>query len=226
MKTLYESLLDDFDTLANNIDARVEVLKFIKDTYNTPSKFRVSAKPQANGKYLVNVTGNVCFKNPWNTEYLTNGLFEFGRVIGDVLFGVNTKNGLLRGSLKSLEGAPKEVIGDFNISGQAITSLENCPQTVRGTIRINDLNITSFKGISDYIIHLECCKTNIENFEGLPNQIRGNFTCADNPKLVSLKGIPKRIYGQLSLANNGKYFDVDTVKQYTDVDICSVQVPW
>ena len=218
-----ESLLDDFDTLAGNIDARGEVLQFIKNTYNTPSKFRVSAKPQANGKYLVNVTGNVSFKRSWDTEYLTNGLFEFGRVIGDVLFGVNTKSG--RGALKSLEGAPREIIGDFNVSGQALTSLENCPQTIRGTIRINDLNITSLKGISNYIISLECCKTNIENFEGLPNQIFGGFTCTDNPKLVSLKGLPKKIYGRLMLANNGKYFDVYTVKQHTDVNICSVQVP-
>lgn len=218
-----ESLLNDFDTLANNIDARGEVLQFIKDTYNTPSKFRVSAKPQANGKYLVNVTGNVSFKKSWNTEYLTNGLFEFGRVTGSVLLGVNTKSG--RGSLKSLEGAPREIVGEFNISGQALTSLENCPQTIRGIIRINDLNITSLKGISNYIISLECCKTNIENLEGLPNQIFGSFTCTDNPKLVSLKGISKKIYGRFILANNGKYFDVDTVKQYTDVNTCRVQVP-
>ena len=33
MKTLYESLLDDFDTLANNIDPMDTVKKFLYDNY-------------------------------------------------------------------------------------------------------------------------------------------------------------------------------------------------
>ena len=49
-----ESLLDDFDTLANNIDPYSEIKQFLQTNYiNTRSKFVISKKPNEKGLYEV-----------------------------------------------------------------------------------------------------------------------------------------------------------------------------
>ena len=50
MKTLYESLLDDFDTLANKIDPKDAVKQFLYDNYTGVC---VISKKPINGKYEV-----------------------------------------------------------------------------------------------------------------------------------------------------------------------------
>lgn len=214
-----ESILTDFETLSNNdnIIFREAIVKFIKDTYATPSasKFRISKKPKVNGKYLVNVSGNVTLKNPSDTEYLTNGLFEFGKVDGDFII-MNYQNGN-RGILKSLEGSPREITGLFRISEQQLTSLKGRPESV-GRLILCNLDITTLKDSPKEIYELYISNTKIKNFEGLPKRIDGNFTCTSNPELVSLEGLPKRVWGQFTFVNNGKFFDLDTIKNYTDAD--------
>lgn len=56
--------------------------------------------------YIVDVEGNIDLNNT-NIEYLTNELFEFGKVDG--IFSCTYCS-----SLTSLEGAPKKVGGNFN----------------------------------------------------------------------------------------------------------------
>ena len=53
MKSLYESLLDDFDTIASTIDVKNEIKQFLKDNYKYASKFKVSRKPNNDGYYEV-----------------------------------------------------------------------------------------------------------------------------------------------------------------------------
>ena len=57
MKTLYETLLDDFDTLSSPLSSKAikdGIKQFIKANYENPSKFSISRKPNEDGYYEVN----------------------------------------------------------------------------------------------------------------------------------------------------------------------------
>ena len=106
MKSLYESLLDDFDTLNSNIDPKKEIKLFIEDNYS--GEYEISAKPNKDGLYEVSVKKRISVKNLKITS-LTNDLFVWGKVGGR--FDCYKCN-----SLTSLKGAPEKVDGDFNCS--------------------------------------------------------------------------------------------------------------
>ena len=123
MKTLYESLLDD--DLIDKTDKMIkdEIKSFLKENYNGVVK--ISKKPNADGKYEVSSTKKITVKNR-NITSLTNGMFVWTVVRGT--FGCDSCY-----SLKSLEGAPKEVGGDFNCNNcDSLTSLEGAPKKVGG----------------------------------------------------------------------------------------------
>ena len=63
--------------------------------------------------------------------------------------------------LTSLEGAPKEVYGDFNCSRNNLTSLEGAPKIVYGDF--------------------ECLDNRLTSLDGAPKIVKGYFTCYDNP---------------------------------------------
>ena len=78
MKTLYESLLDDFDDLSTPLSPKVikdEIKQFIKANYENPSKYRISRKPNEDGYYEVECSSRIVFKG--QSETLTNGKFIF-----------------------------------------------------------------------------------------------------------------------------------------------------
>ena len=131
MKNLYESLLDDFDTLADNSginSAREEVMKFIMDHYSPWRSFTISKEPNKDGLFEVSCStgGDVVFRNPMRTPTLTNGLFKWTTVKGRFFAGRNKW-------LESLEGGPEYVGDDYVIAyNQKLTSLEGAPKTVDG----------------------------------------------------------------------------------------------
>ena len=111
MKTLYESLLDDFETLGNNINPVQEIKNFISQNYilhkDIDKIIKISNKPNKDGLYEVELLDALAASD-WNhqIEYLTNGLFIFTKVkAGFQLFDCS--------KLKSIEGCPKEVGRDF-----------------------------------------------------------------------------------------------------------------
>ena len=60
MKTLYESLLDDFDTLVDKVNPRQQVLDFLEDHCDMSlPNIKVSAKPNKDGFYEVSSNGSV-----------------------------------------------------------------------------------------------------------------------------------------------------------------------
>ena len=74
--------------------------------------------------------------------------------------------------LTTLEGAPKEVGGDFYcFHNPGLTSLEGAPKEVCG-------------GFS-------CSNNQLTTLEGAPKEVGGYFDCSNNPGLTSLKGAPK-----------------------------------
>ena len=91
MKTLYESLLDDFDELDKDVhqNAKKGVMNFLIDNYKLNSKhinpdaekIKISNKPNKDGKYVVDVDGNIAINN-YYIDTLTSDLFVFGKVTG------------------------------------------------------------------------------------------------------------------------------------------------
>ena len=121
MKSLYESLLDDFDTLNSNIDPKKEIKLFIEDNYS--GEYEISAKPNKDGLYEVSAKKRISVKNT-NITTLTNDLFIWDKIGGD--FDCSYCN-----SLTSLKGAPKEVKGAFDCSYcDSLTSLEDAPKEI------------------------------------------------------------------------------------------------
>lgn len=143
MKTLYETLLDDFDTLGAPLNAKTikeQIKEFLKENYMSPSNAKISRKPNENGLYVVDWTRDLIPKSDY-IEQLTNGLFEFGEVNGKFSCSRRQK-------LKTLKGCPKIVKGDFNLSDCiSLESLEGGPEIVHGTFEFSGcLSLTSLKG--------------------------------------------------------------------------------
>jgi len=83
--------------------------------------------------------------------------------------------------LKSLEGCPQTVNGDFYCYYNKLKSLEGCPQTVNG----------------DFY----CFNNNLKTLKGCPQTVNGNFSC-DNNELKSLKGCPQTVNGNFGCKDN------------------------
>ena len=150
MKTLYESLLDNFDTIASNMDPIDAVKKFLYDNYT--GVYVISKKP-INGKYEVYGKSDIKVKNH-RIKSLTNGLFVWDSV---------TRDFICSGSwyLKSLEGAPKKVGGSFDISGCIeLESLEGCPEEI------------------GYNFSCSSCMK-LKSLEGAPKKVKKHFFCND-----------------------------------------------
>ena len=164
MKTLIyklnESLLDDEEDLVDNNDVIIE--QFLNDNYNIRGSYSIKNN-------IVDVNGSIELLNT-NLEYLTNGLFNFGKVTNAFTTGYE-KNRLI--NIKSLKGSPTEV-GIFYLSRSKITSLEGGPKIVKGYYNV-------------------CYNDNLVSLEGAPEKVNGSFMCYGCKNLKSLKGSPKKI---------------------------------
>jgi hypothetical protein len=112
-----------------------------------------------------------------------------------VKFGVVDGNFDIRNSgLTSLEGAPREVGGNFYCMGnKGLTSLEWAPQKVGENFGVNSNGLTSLKW-SPLVVNgtFSCPRNELKTLEGAPNKVRDEFNCSDNP-LVSLLGAPESL---------------------------------
>jgi hypothetical protein len=194
-----ESLLDDFDELDKDVQQnaiKTNVLKFLIDNYILNSKpinpddkkIKIGDSPNKDGKYVVDVDGNVDVKN-FNIYTLTNDLFVFGKV-GGYFSCTDCKN------LTSLEGAPKEVGGGFFCTDINLTSLEGAPKEVGGGFFCSRChNLISLKGAPEKVglcFHCTECK-NLTSLKGSPKKVGGNFYCTNCNNLTSLEGAPKEV---------------------------------
>ena len=140
MKTLYESLLDDFDDLDKDFHQNIKnkVWNFLIDNYklnNKPislddKKIKIGDKPNKDGKYVVDVEGGIMVKNH-DIYTLTNDLFVFGKIDG--YFGCEYTN------ITSLEGAPEEVGGYFScINCNKLKNLDYLPKKIGTKLYVPD----------------------------------------------------------------------------------------
>ena len=109
MKSLRESLLDDDLVEKTDKSIKDEIKAFLKENFIGVSACKISKNPNADGKYEVSSAKNIEVKN-YNITSLTNWSFIWIEVGGDFYCKYNK-------SLKSLEGIPKEIGGDFSCHG-------------------------------------------------------------------------------------------------------------
>lgn len=100
--------------------------------------------------------------------------------------------------LKTLEGLPDEINGDFDISSMDLDSVEGFPMKVHGDCHIGKTNVKTTLANSrlahvegDLLIH----EYGSNSFVGLPAYVGGDFIVKDCPEVTSLKGMPKEIGG-------------------------------
>ena len=151
MKSLRESLLDD--NLVEKPDKMIkdEIKSFLKENYD--GLIKISKKPNAVGKYEVSSTKSIRVKN-YNITSLTNGMFIWSTVDG--YFDCNYCR-----SLKSLEGAPKEVGKGFRCSNcNSLKSLEGAPEKVGWGFYCHSCN-------------------SLKSLEGAPKEVGRSFHCYD-----------------------------------------------
>ena len=138
MKSLRESLLDD--DLVEKTDKMIkdDIKAFLKENY--VGIFKISNKPNTDGKYEVSSTKNIEVKNQKITS-LTNGMFIWTTVNGSF-------DCMRCYFLNTLKGAPKEVGGSFDCSMiDALTSLKGAPEKVGGNFNCSRCkSLTSLEG--------------------------------------------------------------------------------
>lgn len=196
MKTLYtyinESLLDDEDVIAGDFVRRQDhnkITEFLRKNYYMPEKFTISNEP-VDGKYVVDCVFDIRVKN-LSLKSLTSEQFVWGKVGGKFncvdCQSLKTLEGAPKevryfdckfcDSLKTLQGAPEKVSDDFNCTGcQSLKSLEGAPKNVGGDFRCGE------------------CKS-LKTLQGAPETVGGDFICAGCQSLKTLDGAPKEVGG-------------------------------
>ena len=181
-----ESLLDNEDEVMDRYDPRESIKKFIENNYYYGIKLDISDKANKNGKYEVSCYGDVEIENKKLTS-LTNGLFEWGEIRGS--FDCDDCS-----SLKSLEGAPKEVKYFFCRHCNSLKSLEGAPRKVNGSFYCTGCSsLKSLEGAPEIVgISFYCNKcSSLKSLKGAPKKISEDFNCSYCSKLTSLEGAPK-----------------------------------
>lgn len=191
LKYIYESILDLPDISDKDIIKRAhdEIKQFLSDNYFRV-KYKISNKPNRDGKFVVDYDGPVGVRN-LGIKNLTNGLFEFGTIVG--YFDCSKCLELV-----SLEGAPKKVLGDFTCKQcVALTSLEGAPEEVGGDFSCAWCSgLKTLKGAPKKVgrdFFCSYCKS-LTSIEGAPKELNGSFQMRHNPLLKSLKGAPEKVF--------------------------------
>ena len=104
--------------------------------------------------------------------------------------------------LTSLEGAPEEVGGHFDCQDNQLTSLEGAPRQVGGNFYCSYNQLTSLEGSPDYVGgNFYCSYNQLSNLKGAPKQVGGGFYCGNN-QLIDLQGAPSYVGGVFYCYNN------------------------
>ncbi|MBR5804292.1 MAG: hypothetical protein IKY31_08160 [Bacteroidaceae bacterium] len=164
--SIFDTLDDEGNVTTDSSELiKQEIIDWIKKycggAEHNYNKIKIDYK---DGKYIVNWAEDVIVSS--DAPSLNNGLFVWGKIVG--IFDCSECN-----KLKSLEGAPTEVL-DFDCSiCENLTSLEGAPQKVYGNFYCVDC-------------------MNLESLKGAPEEVGGIFDCSGCFKLTSPKGGAKK----------------------------------
>ena len=150
------------------------------------------------------------FNLSYNSEALTNGLFEWGTVDGDFK--------CIGPKITSFAGGPKKILGDLILGGNII-SIDNEIEYVSGSFRWGYSDTKSLKGCPKYVgKRFFCCDCpKLETLEGAPETVKGDFYCSNCINLKSLKGAPEEV---------GATFDCYGCKSLKDLTGAPKRVGW
>ena len=208
-----ESLFDIEDNI-DNVDKNIkdQIKQFLNDNFDKAFLYKISDKPNADGKYEVSSSNNITVENKKITS-LTNKSFIWTTVDGD--FDCSDCK-----SLKSLEGAPKEVENFSCTNCTSLKSLEGAPKEVGGSFFCKYCNLlTSLEGAPKEVgkdFHCRYCNS-LKSLQGAPKEVGGNFSCTNCTSLKSLEGAPKEVYGDFLCSYCGIKFTTDDVKKVSNV---------
>ena len=248
MKTLYESLLNDIETtMANGVqDVAEDVVNDIiqKDykLYKTYKSGITIVGKTKSGKILVDGKGKIEFINK-TAKSVANDIFEWNKFEGEFNCSncnIESLEGFPRiiynkeyngcginidkcKNLKTLEGAPRSIFGNFYCRGcNSLTSLEGAPEKIAGEFNCRYCDsLKSLKGAPAYVSgNFNCadCK-NLESLEGAPDKIYGDFDCGYCKSLKSLKGLPTSIGGSLYLPQIDALFDEEGAEIVSKISV-------
>lgn len=92
--------------------------------------------------------------------------------------------------LKTLEGLPPVIEGDFFCNSNLLTTLEGGPSVVKGTFLCDNNELTNLIGGPVVVEQSYTCKNNkLTSLEGFPKTLRQEFHVSSNPTLKTIKGM-------------------------------------
>ena len=213
MKTLYESLLDDFEDLSAPLSPKAikeEIKQFLKANYKNPSKFHISRKPNDDGYYVVECLDGIVFQG--QAESLTNGKFVFDKCRS---FSIQSAH-----RLKNLIGSPKEVKYGYHVFNcNGLESLEGITEKTGfgyGTHITECSHLKTLEGLPKKIHHLHIMYCHdLKDLTGAPEEVELDFKIRGCNNLASLKGAPKKVGGEFACAWCKGGFSIDDMKAVT-----------
>ena len=105
-------------------------------------------------------------------------------------------------TIKSLEGCPQIVRGNFDCSGHDLESLEGGPREVTGNYTCQDNRLTTLKGGPEKVGYGFYCSNNrLTTLEGGPRDVGGSYDCKGN-QLIDLKGAPEEVNRDFICSDN------------------------
>ena len=183
MRTLRESLLDDFGSQA--ADLRKEQIKEWLEKHNYYGTHGLKFNPDG----TIDIDDFV-YKEKGNFP----DFIQFNRCDAD--FMCSNRN------MTSLRGCPKEVGGSFYCSNNQLKTLKGSPEKVGGNFYCYGNQLTSLEGSPKEVGGSFNCSINkLTSLKGSPEKVGGNFYCYNN-QLTSLRDGPKEVGGSFYCSDN------------------------
>ena len=178
---LNESLLDDEDELFDRNDKTLIEL-WIMENYKIYETLKIYEDKRG---FVVDSDDSVEVTNK-DIKSLTNGMFQWGEIIGRFNCDKCKK-------LTSLKGAPNECDNFYCFECTELRTLEGAPNKCEGWfVCPKCTGLISLEGVPKKCNLFECSNcTELRSLEGAPNECVW-FKCSGCIKLTSLKGVPSK----------------------------------
>ena len=175
MKTLKESLLDDFGSQTKDLRKKMIEDWLKKNTIYHPV-FTINEDLTIDiSSYAYDGDGDL------------PDFIQFRNCAGDFICSYC--------EMTTLRGCPQHVDGNFNCASNKLKTLEYAPEIVKGSFDCSENELTSLRGCPKKVgLYFDCSKNKLKSLKGCPKKIYGYFDCQHNP-LTSLKDGPKEVTG-------------------------------
>jgi hypothetical protein len=96
-------------------------------------------------------------------------------------------------TIKSLEGCPETVKGDFVANRCGLTSLKGAPRVVTGKFCCCGNDLESLEGSPEQVGSYTVTSSRATSFVGSPKIVKGTFHFAGGKGITNLEGVPKKM---------------------------------